>query len=325
MPCPKPQTHLGWASHIRAIMEMEDLQGSSQGNLVVWRSWCWGSGGTNITVPTAVTQTIPPAPGLDSLGQIRTWHHQQFGLQGMISLSSGISSLWTGRDPALRVRQQEGWPKFSLLDSLSQRGEQAASRTKSHQQGQGHTGADWAPGMPLWDYQRETLLCEVGSYLLTPKAQTCHPQAFLSCSPHLSPISLNPAILSLFSQVKITFGCLISLLQTDFSFKGRYILNVCVWQVWPHFLWHLCWQHIATTDTHNCSWASPRTLQPGETKLCFLLYEDFHCDLSTKYKLWAQWILCSQNVWVSQYRCKKVGKKPQFQSKIEMEITTEYF
>lgn len=155
MPCPKPQTHLGWASHIRAIMEAEDLQGSSQGNLLVWRSWCWGSGGTNITVPTAVTQTIPPAPGLDSLGQIRTWHHQQFGLQGMISLSSGISSLWTGRDLALRVRQQEGWPKFSLLDSLSQRGEQAASRTKSHQQGQGHTGADWAPGMPLWDYQGE--------------------------------------------------------------------------------------------------------------------------------------------------------------------------
>lgn len=153
------------------------------------------------------------------------------------------------------------------------------------------------------------MLCEVGCYLLTLKVQTCHPQAFLSCLLHLSPIILNPAILYLFSQLEITFGRLISLLQTD-SFKSRYILDACVWQIWPHFLWHLCWQHIATTDTHNCSWASPRTLQPEKTKLFFLLYEDFHCDLSTKHKLWDQRISFSQNVseWVSRYRSKRWAK-----------------
>lgn len=155
---------------------------------------------------------------------MRTWH-QSFGLpdhhHSLVPAKdvTSLSSLWKGRDPALKVRQQERWPKFPLLASLSR--EQAASWIKSHQQGQGHTGADpWAPGMSLWDYQGETSLCEVGCYLLTPKVQTCHPQAFLSCLPHLSPFSLNPAILSLFSQLKITFGCLISLLQTD-SFKGR--------------------------------------------------------------------------------------------------------
>lgn len=38
----------------------------------------------------------------------------------------------------------------------------------------------------------------MGCYLLALKAQTCHPKACLSCLPHVSPIILNPAILSLF-------------------------------------------------------------------------------------------------------------------------------
>lgn len=94
------------------------------------------------------------------------------------------------------------------------------------------------------------------------------------------------------------------------------ISSTRVWQVWPHFLWHLCWQHIATTDTHNCSWTSPRTLQPGKTKLFFLLYEDFHCDLSTKYKLWAQWILYSKCVSES-VQIQKVGKSLNFSQKLK--------
>lgn len=39
----------------------------------------------------------------------------------MTRLSSGISSLWKGRDPTLKVRQQEGWPKYPPLASLRQR------------------------------------------------------------------------------------------------------------------------------------------------------------------------------------------------------------
>lgn len=136
--------------------------------------------------------------------QIRTWHHNSLGSLTIIICwcllriwpSCLLASPPSGKAATLHSGQgrEKGDPNSHSLLPFPR--EQAASRIKSHQQGQVHTGADWAAGMPLWDYQGQTLLCEVGCYLLTPKAQTCHPQAFLSCLPHLSPISLNPAILS---------------------------------------------------------------------------------------------------------------------------------
>lgn len=69
---------------------------------------------------------------------------------------------------------------------------------------------------------------------------------------------------------------------------------------------------------YNCSWASSRTLQPKETKLFFLLYEDFHCELSTKYKLWAHPnFRQSECVSESASTDSKCGQKSQFQSKAE--------
>lgn len=72
---------------------------------------------------------------------------------------------------------------------------------------------------------------------------------------------------SVFSQLKITFGRLISLLQTD-SFKSRYILDAGVWQVLPHFLWHLRWKHARAKDMYNWIWTLLRTLT-GKSFLTF--------------------------------------------------------
>lgn len=159
MPCPKPQPCLRWASHIHygAITEAEDLQGSSQGNPVVWRSWCH----THPWAPKSCNSNCPPSSRAEeSQGRIRTWQTIVWFLwPSHAAMSSGISSLWKGRDPTLRVRQQEGWPKFPSLLPLPR--EQAASRTKSHQQGQGHTGADTGLLGCHSGITRERL-CEVG-------------------------------------------------------------------------------------------------------------------------------------------------------------------
>lgn len=139
----------------------------------------------------------------------------------------------------------------------------------------------------------------------------------LSCLLHLSPIILNPAILS--PQLKITVGRLISLLQTD-SFKSRYIFDACVWQVWPHFLWHLCWQHGVTTDTCNC------------IKMHSVTRKSFPTFIQ-RFPLWPfHWVLFinlvnltrSENATESDSVDPRGGHKSQIQSVTEIEITNEY-
>lgn len=298
-------------------METEDLQGSSQGNPVFWRSWCLGCRCHTHHCPNSWDTNYPLSSraGQPEARQDRSGHNNSL-VSLTIIIHWCLLRMWPAC-PSLptetvhwRWGSKRGDPNSHSLFPFPR--EQAASRIKSHQQGQGHTGADWGATMGLPG--RDVAVWGGMLFINTKSTNLSSPSfPFLFTSP--LPYQLKSCYSSsLFSQLKITFGCLISLLQTD-SFKGRYL---CVWQVWPHFLWHLCWQHIPTTDTHNCSWASPRTLQTKETKLFFLLYEDFHCDLSSKYKLWSQWILYSQNVLVSQsVQVQKVGKSLNFSQKLK--------
>lgn len=139
----------------------------------------------------------------------------------------------------------------------------------------------------------------------------------LSCLLHLSPIISNPAILS--PQLKITVGRLISLLQTD-SFKGRYILDACVWQVWPHFLWHLCWQHIVTTDTCNCIKMHSVTRKSFPTFIQGFPLWPFHWVLFINLVNLTR----SENATESDSVDPRGGHKSQIQSVTEIEITNEY-
>lgn len=194
MPCPKPQPCLRWASHIhyRAITEAEDLQGSSQGNPVVWRSWCH----THPWAPKSCNSNCPPSSRAEeSQGRIRTWQT----IVWFLWPSSCCYVFWhffplERQGPHTQGEAARGVTQIPILASPSQRAD--CQQNKKPPTGTGpHRSRHWAPGMPLWDHQGETVWG--GIYLLTPKVQTCHPQAFLSCLPHLSPISLNP--LSLFS------------------------------------------------------------------------------------------------------------------------------
>lgn len=198
MPCPKPQLCLRWASHIHAgaIMEAEDLQGSSQGNPVVWRSWYHTH-----PSPKSCDSNCPPSSRAEaSQGRIRTWKTivwfpwPSSCCQGwwaaclLASLPFGEAGIPHSRWGSKRG-DPNSHPCFLFPESRLPAEQKPPTGTGPHR------SRHWAPGMPPWDYQGETVWG--GIYLLTPKVQTCHPQAFLSCLPHLSPISLNP--LSLFS------------------------------------------------------------------------------------------------------------------------------
>lgn len=142
MPCPKPQTCLRWGSHIEAMMEAEDLQGSSQGN-PVWRSWGWAH---TYHCPYSCDSNYPPSSKAGSLNQVRD--RPRHGTNNsLVSLTIIICwcllRIWSaffwhlfllerqGRDvPQPKVRQQEGWPKFPLL--ASQQNRKPSTGTRPH-------------------------------------------------------------------------------------------------------------------------------------------------------------------------------------------------